>query len=413
MKVLWFSCTPSCYDVDTRGGWIEALEKVVCKYLPNVELAVVFEHHDNVFKVKRNGVTYYPIQNERNKIERIIDMFYSSSRKEYERLKPKYLRTIEDFKPDLIQCFGTEMWHYSLLQKEVKIPFVIHLMGFWNIYNMMNDIVSHKCSSNLNINFLRKLHSENLCKRMNEHMDMERESMRCCRYFMGRTEWDKKIVKYFSLDSIYFHCPEAIREDVEKSSRQWQFKFNDTIKLITISNAGILKGNEIMLRTAWILKHRFNKNVEWIYTTSDEAMLPYEKSTNIRCRDVGIKPIGRLNSIELSEALCSAQMFIHASIIDNSPNAICEAQLVGIPVVATNSGGIPQIVEDGVSGFLYPYSEPYALAFKIMELHNNKAVLTEISENERRISHERHNPELLANRLFEIYNNVIKINKSM
>ena len=404
MRVLWFACTPSCYDVKTMGGWIEALEKVVRNYLIDIQLAIVFEHNDDIFKVERNGVIYYPIRLEGTIKDKIISRFHHSPQKHYEKLRPKYLKAVNDFKPDLIQCFGTELWHYSLLQKELNIPFVIHIMGFWNIISLMENI--HSGSKNV-INPLAKYRQYKNLKISQEHLVMECESMKCCQYFMGRTEWDKNVVKYFSPNSIYFHCPEAIRDEIYLSDKKWVFKHSDVIKLITISNAGDLKGNEIMLHTAWILKYRFGKKIEWVYTTFESAMEKYEDKTGIKCSDVGIKPIGRLNSLELADALCSAQMFIHSSIIDNSPNSICEAQLIGIPVISTNSGGIPQIVEDGVTGFLYPYSEPYALAFKIMELHNNEKILNTISENERQISHHRHNPKLLAERLVTIYEQII------
>ena len=142
MRVLWFSCTPSCYDIISKGGWIESLERIVKLYLPDVQLGIAFEHVDRKFKVEHSGVTYYPINCEYGMVKKIRNKIFSSSRLKYEKLKPAYLKVIQDFKPDIIQCFGSELWHYSLLQKDVDIPFVVHIMGFWNIHNMMSDVFS-------------------------------------------------------------------------------------------------------------------------------------------------------------------------------------------------------------------------------------------------------------------------------
>lgn len=407
MRVLWFSCTPSCYEVRTRGGWVMALEKVVRKHLPEIELGIAFEHTDKVFKVEREGVTYYPVSYEYSIKEKVRNKFLPSARYRFEHLRPLFLEVINDFKPDIIQCFGTEFWHYSLLQKDVKIPFVVHIMGFWNIYNMMDDVALGKnyCKFFPNPWIVFRNFRERLnCK---EHEGMERETMRNCLYFMGRTEWDKAIVRHFAPNASYYYCPEAIRDDIFNSDLRWSFKYDDTIRIITISNAGGLKGNEIMLRVAWILTNIFEKKIEWKVTMSSESLLQYEKQTGICASKVGVIPIGRVESSKIPETICSSELFVHCAIIDNSPNALCEAQLIGCPIIATNAGGIPQIITNNETGFLYPYAEPYALAFKIMELHNNESKLNEISENAYRVSHNRHQPDIIAKTLKSIYQKIV------
>lgn len=407
MRVLWFSCTPSCYDIISKGGWIESLERIVKLYLPDVQLGIAFEHVDRKFKVEHSGVTYYPINCEYGMVKKIRNKIFSSSRLKYEKLKPAYLKVIQDFKPDIIQCFGSELWHYSLLQKDVDIPFVVHIMGFWNIYNMMSDVLLCKNASMFHWSLVKMISERKRKIDASEHEEMERETMQCIKYFMGRTEWDKAIVRNFSPNAIYFHCPEAIRPDIYNSDLKWKFKKESKIRLITVSNAGNLKGNEIMLRTAWILKYRFNQSVEWLLTATSEAIKPFEKQTGIKCSDVNIKLLGGLRASDIPKVICQSELFIHCAIIDNSPNALCEAQLLGIPIIATNAGGIPQIVTDNEDGFLYPYAEPYALAFKIMELHNNEDELLRISQNAYQTSHCRHNPVMIAQTLRKIYNQII------
>ena len=105
--------------------------------------------------------------------------------------------------------------------------------------------------------------------------------------------------------------------------------------------------------------------------------------------------------------MSEADLYIHPSIIDNSPNTVCEAQLIGIPVIAANTGGLAQMIEDGKTGFLYPYSEPHTLAFTIMNLYRDKEKLEMISSNEIDMSHKRHDPQSVGNLLVKIYKTII------
>lgn len=402
MRVLWFAMTSACYDVKNTGSWIEALEKIFRRNLPEVDLAIAFEHQDDVFKVERNGVTYYPIHIKRT----------ASPKKNHELLRPHYLKVIDDFNPDIVHCFGMERWHYGLIAKEVKTPFVIHIMGFMNIDDPMDEIVLHQHDyiKYFNYNPVKYLIHKREYITKHETQELERKVMLANKYFMGRTSWDENIVRYYSNGGKYYHCEEAIREEIYDSNIRWSYKERKKIRLITIGNAGSLKGNEMMLRAAWLLKNQFHFDFEWLYTSDAYKMSFFERLVDIRHQDVNIKLIGRLNATEIAQALADADFYIHPSIIDNSPNTVCEAQLIGTPVISTNAGGIPSLIQDGVTGFLYPYSEPHALAFMIMNLHGQKDILEQVSKNEIECSHKRHDPQSLASNILNIYQEIITKN---
>lgn len=392
--------TSGCYDVKNTGSWIEALEKIFRKYLPEVELAIAFEHHDDVFKVKRNNVIYYPIHIKRT----------ASPQRNYELLRPYYLKVVEDFRPDVVHCFGTERWHYGLLARDVNIPFVIHIMGFMNIYDPMDEIVLHQHDyiKYFNYNPLKYLIHKREYKTKAENQELEREVMRANKFFMGRTSWDENIVKYYADNGTYFHCEEAMREEIYDSPIHWSYHQRDKVRLITIGNAGSLKGNEMMLRAAWLLKNQFHFDFEWLYTSDDYKMGFFERLAGIHHLDVNIKLIGRLNASEIAQELANADFYVHPAIIDNSPNTVCEAQLIGVPVISTNAGGIPSLVEDGKTGFLYPYCEPHALAFRIMSLAEQKKLLESVSSMEMQKSRLRHDPSEIARCVVDIYRTIIQ-----
>jgi glycosyltransferase involved in cell wall biosynthesis len=56
---------------------------------------------------------------------------------------------------------------------------------------------------------------------------------------------------------------------------------------------------------------------------------------------------------EIAEELSRATLFVHAARADNSPNSVKEAVVAGVPVIATNTGGIPDYVIPEKNGFLF------------------------------------------------------------
>lgn len=405
MRVLWFSPTPSLYDEKKYGGWVASLESLVRKYCKEIKLGIAFEHTDPQFKVEKGNVVYYPID-QKNLVDKVLEK--TDGKHSWKRLKSAYIRIIRDFKPDIIQCFGSE-WPYGKLAGECSVPVVIHMQGFLNIYNESEQMTY----SMLDLLFIRLFHPKTVFslifqrKRTKEINEFERSIMKCCHYFMGRTEWDKKIVKYYSPSAKYYYCPEAIRNNIYDSAYSWRYTENDMMKIITVTQAGALKGNEIILRTAKILKEQFGFQFEWRVAGRKENFAFFEKKTGIRHQDVNVELLGMIDAENVALELASATVYVHPAIIDNSPNSLCEAQLIGCPVVAANVGGIPQLVEDHVTGILYPYNEPHMLAFTLMELSRDRDRLQELSKWERSRAKERHNPEKIVSCIKEIYKDIL------
>lgn len=246
-----------------------------------------------------------------------------------------------------------------------------------------------------------------------EHANaFELRVMKANHYFMGRTEWDRKIVRFYAPGAKYYHVPEVLRDMIWKAAGTWRYHFQGRLRLLTVSSADYRKGNEIILRTALILQTVLGLDFEWRVAGSREFFPFFELRTQLKRQDLHITLLGNISVAQVRDELQEADFFIHPSIVDNSPHSVCEAQLVGCPVIASNVGGVPQLVEDGKTGFLYPYNEPHALAFLLGELYLDRKRLTELSERESAMALSRHDPKQAADILFDTYERIIEDGKS-
>lgn len=415
IKVMWLSINASLFRVEkTSRGWTSSLETALKKYHGDgIELAVVYEGDINDWGERRpvkttyKGSIYYKISNRMKAPAKALHKADVYDMWEY--IRPEILEAIGDFKPDIIQCFGSE-WPYGMIAEDVDIPVVIHMQGFIGVYDLSGRLLPRVDSprriitSKIPENIKRKIRQKNTWPELEKHI------MQTNRYFMGRTRWDRNIVKYYSPGARYYNIPEAIRPGFFDAYGTW--KGNDALKksriiLLTVTQASTLKGNGIILHTARILNKILGIDFEWRVAGNPELFIEDERTTGIKHTDVNIVLLGWITQDQIITELQNAAFFIHPSIIDNSPNAICEAQLIGIPVIASYVGGVPDLVEDGVTGFLYPYNEPHTLAFKIAELRNQRELLAEIAENESRVARRRHDPEMIAHEVYNTYQRII------
>ena len=410
MRILWFSVTPSLFNPHSNGhnggGWIASLEQIVRKN-KNIELGVAFNFPDNGFKYENDGVSYYPIKTEkRSFFGKLFGKGDNGNR------TAKYLQIIEDFKPDLIQIFGSEN-EFGAICSHTEIPVVIHMQGCIPPYHNALFPVGMKKSDflfkkrlSLSYRFIG-LRSE---KAFRKRAEMEIETIQSCKYFMGRTEWDKSLIDLFNPNATYFHCEEALRDTFINSDKRWKYTNEKKKTIISVISRPWYKGCDLILKTAALLKRFTDIDFEWqVYGIPE--MRFYESVYGIKAKSVNVRPMGTASKEELVNALCSSSCYVHPSYIDNSPNSICEAQILGVPIIATNVGGISSIINNGADGILFPANAPYTAASLIKRITADKDLSVTLSSNAIKRATDRHNPTKIGNRLVEIYETIIKENK--
>lgn len=87
---------------------------------------------------------------------------------------------------------------------------------------------------------------------------------------------------------------------------------------------------------------------------------------------------GRLDRDDMAARLRDSTVAINPSTIDNMPNSVLEALASGVPVVSTNVGGVPFVVEHGVDALLVPPADPAAMAQAVLRLLADPALAQQL-----------------------------------
>lgn len=77
---------------------------------------------------------------------------------------------------------------------------------------------------------------------------------------------------------------------------------------------------------------------------------------------------GRIDHADMPALYARADLALNPSTVDNMPNSVLEAQASGLPLVSTDVGGVPDIVEHGVTGLLVPVGKPELMADALRRL---------------------------------------------
>ena len=116
-----------------------------------------------------------------------------------------------------------------------------------------------------------------------------------------------------------------------------------------------------------------------------------------------VTPLSALSAQQVAEELARAAAFVIPSFIENSPNSLAEAMLVGTPCVTSLVGGVPSMVEDGKSALGFQSGDSPCLAHCLRRLFASDALSDDLSAKARSLAATRHNQKVVVERQFETY----------
>ena len=417
MKILWITnilFPDICEYLDVQkpvvGGWMHSSLKAIKEVNESCSFAVATTYKgDTLLEKKINGVMYYciPFKEVRPPID------YNSNLEHY------WFDIKNKFQPDIVHIHGSEYQHgLAYLRSCGNENVVLSIQGIVSVCRRyaLGGIEEEDWKNNYTFHdFLKRINQR---KQINKNFDIrskgEIEYFKSLKYIIGRTSWDKAHAYATNPDIEYFFCNETLRPAFYKP--QWSEE-NCVKNRIFLSQAGNpIKGIHQMIKALPFILHYFPDteiyiaggspiHLDWKRrSTFGNYLLSLMKKTGTEDK---FHFTGMLDEKGMVDMYLSSNVFVCPSSIENSPNSVGEAQILGVPCVASYVGGVPDMVEHGKTGLIYRFEEYEMMAEHICKIFHDSSFAKQLSVFSEKVALERHDSEVNAKQMYNIYNNII------
>jgi glycosyltransferase involved in cell wall biosynthesis len=393
-------------------GWIDSLiqyvetngdfEKVIC----------FLSTKDEIWR--RNNITFISLKS--FGYNHLVKLGINLSGKLRKKVSnDRISKVILEYQPDIIQVFGTE-GSFSQVQFLTTIPVVYHIQGLINpLKNMFFPpgvaAIKFQLSRFFFMNSIRGNNPYFDYKRLIEQGNREAFLLKRLNFAMGRTHWDEMILKTFNPKLDYFHVEEVLRTEFYK---ELPLKSNESsvFTIISTISPSTYKGIDVILKVAELLKEHSQIKFRWLLIGISQNSKIYNYFVQQHGKRIPeIQCLGVLSANDVVKNLDQSSIYVHPSLMENSSNAVCEAQMRGLPVVAFDIGGMSSIVENNKNGFLIPFYGIFEMFDAIVTLNRNVKIRNKISVDAREIALRRHNPQNILNSIKLVYSSILKLSK--
>lgn len=412
MRVMWFTNVPlpAVYQRINRrsdgvgGSWMSALcdglrstgdvKLGVCTVFPGMA--------DESFE--SDGVTYFTFG------QRARRNAFAGSPDELRRCAA----AVRQFAPDIVHVHGTERF-YGLLKPHLPttVPLVVSLQGLLGPYASYGNYFGALSP----VDVARSTRVAELLlglgllwgyREIKQAKVREEAILRASDAHLGRTTWDRMHADAISPGTPYHHVGEILREAFR--SRRWA---QDRCRRhsIVFTNAGHpRRGCEVLIDAVAMLQREF-PDVALRFAGTISARSGYGRFLRAYIAQRGladrVEYLGFLDAERMATELANSHVFAIASFIENSPNSLAEAMAIGMPCVASYAGGIPDMVNDGATGLLFPAGDAPLLADRIARVFRDDALASRLGTAARDAALQRHAPERVVGELLNAYRAVV------
>jgi glycosyltransferase involved in cell wall biosynthesis len=232
-----------------------------------------------------------------------------------------------------------------------------------------------------------------------------------------------KLVYTFAFHNEYLIClSELLKEDIDSVYSGTPFILPNAIKplhftvmpkndqlpqILFLSNLFISKGIFIFLDALSILnKERINFRSIIVGAEGDVSIEDLYKKIDLYGLGDVVEYIGAKYESEKLAILNSSDVLVFPTLEDVWGLVILEAMYCGIPVIASHEGAIPEIIDDGKTGFLVPKNDSTAIATKIEALLTDSTLRIAMGEESQRKFHLHYTDAVFENNLVKIFNSI-------
>jgi len=390
------------------GGWVSQMIDKLSK-IDEFKIGVAMKSSFKELVVKeKNGVTFYFLpQNKKNR----FDVYNSDC-----------LQVLDDFNPDLVHAEGSEQKYTNTFLSLWKGKNVLSLQGVLNGYEPYEfgglNLYRYLLSFNLKNSFFASLMLLNKKFVFDRRLKIEKDSIKKANNILGRTSWDRANSYFYNPKAPYYHCARILRPVFYKIKQKQEEVIEHSVFIG--NSAQPRKGAHFVLEAISLLKeefpniklyitgHKYDKNLkDW------KSYFGYRAFLHRRIKKLGLEKnivfLGVLQGEEMAEQLSKMNVYVMSSTIENSPNTLGEAMIMGVPCVTSYNGGVPDMATNGIEALHYRDNDPRMLAYQIKRIFDDKTLAKTLSKNAIRKANFTHNPDLNLQDLIDCYRTILSI----
>lgn len=405
-------------ECSVKEGWISGILMRLAKEKEYIELAISYpvadvseEEKREVIMANKKKVTCYGYVE-----DTIHPENYGG-----EGLEKRLGEIIRDFQPEVLHIFGTEYGHSLAAAKAFHNP-KRTLIGLQGVISEC----AREYMADLPIEIQNKVSFRDWLKRdsMKQQQDKffirgerEKEVLKLCGNVTGRTAFDKAAAKKMNPNAKYFFMNETMRGEFYEG--KWNYGTCEKHRIFFSQADYPLKGFHYLLQALEYIKEKYpdvtvavagNSLVSYQTLKDKIKISAYGRYLRKFVKELKLEDkimfLGRLTAEEMKQQYLKCHTFVCASSLENSPNSVGEAMLLGTPVVASYTGGIPSIMEHEKEGLLFEKGNPKSLAEAIMRTWESYPTVSTITENARVRARKTHDADANYRTLIDIYNQI-------
>lgn len=273
-------------------------------------------------------------------------------------------KKLNQYKPDVIHIWGSEFKHSYYMSealKKIKIEkkAVLSLQGIISEiakvydYGVPDRIVKRWTLGDI----ARKINIEGEKRVFKERGEFEIKTLKNLKNVIGRTQWDKETIKSINHDLNYYNCGESLRDNFYDGVK-WEYDKCLKGRVFICQSSYPIKGFHLALPILAKVKEKYPYLT---IATTGKTFTPhtligrlkqssYQKYISKLIKkfnlENSIEYLGTLNSEGVKRELLKCNLLLSPSVIENSPNSIGEAMILGVPVVASDVGGVSSIISE-------------------------------------------------------------------
>ena len=420
MKILWLMNIMLPYYAKEKGlpysereGWLSgAFAKMMQEADPNLQLAICFPTTESGKKEILNGTFFYSFHEDLRCPERYDP-----------ELETQLADILKDYQPDLVHIFGTEFPHTLAMSRAFKHPdrMLIGIQGACAecaaVYkSFLPDKVWNTAT------FRDRVRHDSLKKqqqKFEKRAAHEREALSLTGHVAGRTDFDRAFLAQNAPNASYHYLCETMRPIFYQG--HWDVGRMERHRIFVSQGDYPLKGFHILLRALPSLIKEY-PDLE-VYCAGNNIFRTDRKLSALRISAYGeylrqlahreqvaghVHMIGTQDAEGILKQLEQANVFVCPSVLENSPNALAEAMLAGVPVVAAAVGGIPSMLEQEKEGLLFEGGDVRELARSIKRIFDNDTLAASLGGAASKRAHVVHDPDEGYRQLKRIYKEMME-----